>query len=484
MARVPPERHATLAGGKGVLMLRQPKSVLLFCVLSAPGMAQSFTGLRIHGPSEVEELTETLYTIVAEFDNSLSFDVTLAAELWLDPGECATIGPFGNFETKLVDQDVAERLHARYSFGGVLRSAELDVVIRDVPIFPLVVERVKPGGRFYLTPAVPWPNDLFDAVRVYDRTGASRGTYLSSAVRRSVSTPAIDRDGSIILGQFNQNTIWILASGGQFEQFISGGGLNGPTGIALDPDGHIAAGSFFSDDVKFYTRTGLFLSSLSHQGTRQPLGLAYDRRGNLFVGSANNGFPRIAMFDAAHQFKRYLGEGTLAGDPLALVFNRAEDLWVATPAGLWKFARDGRLLDSVEQVGLAPGGLAIDENGNLYVTNTINFHVFVFDADGTLFDVLPVDVGPSPHPQRRLEGMVFELNPPPPDFNADGVVDLDDFSAMAVCLLGSGPERPSPFDDCDLFDLDGDNDLDLQDFVAFEQFSSHRALRAASIPGR
>ncbi len=68
----------------------------------------------------------------------------------------------------------------------------------------------------------------------------------------------------------------------------------------------------------------------------------------------------------------------------------------------------------------------------------------------------------------------FELNPPPPppfDYNKDGVVDLLDFYAFRYCLAGPGYKFPGNHDCLKWkMDADGDLDVDLQDFAAFQYY--------------
>jgi len=68
---------------------------------------------------------------------------------------------------------------------------------------------------------------------------------------------------------------------------------------------------------------------------------------------------------------------------------------------------------------------------------------------------------------------VFELSggfwfeEPPDDCNSDGWVDLIDYDDFDGCL--SGPGGGLPFPNCDCFDLDSDNDVDLSDIRRFQQ---------------
>lgn len=52
------------------------------------------------------------------------------------------------------------------------------------------------------------------------------------------------------------------------------------------------------------------------------------------------------------------------------------------------------------------------------------------------------------------------------DFDGDSDVDLGDFLFFQMCF--SGPNRPSPYPECDAADFDHDNDVDLADFLTFQ----------------
>ena len=60
----------------------------------------------------------------------------------------------------------------------------------------------------------------------------------------------------------------------------------------------------------------------------------------------------------------------------------------------------------------------------------------------------------------------FWFGEPPDDCNSDGWVDLLDYSNFDECL--SGPDGGLPLPECNCFDLDGDNDIDLHDVARFQ----------------
>jgi len=66
--------------------------------------------------------------------------------------------------------------------------------------------------------------------------------------------------------------------------------------------------------------------------------------------------------------------------------------------------------------------------------------------------------------------------PPPADLDGDCDVDLDDFGAFQACV--TGPALGPPGSGCDDADLDDDGDVDQSDFGLFQ-----RCLSGESVPG-
>jgi hypothetical protein len=71
-----------------------------------------------------------------------------------------------------------------------------------------------------------------------------------------------------------------------------------------------------------------------------------------------------------------------------------------------------------------------------------------------------------------LSGGAFELSAgfwfplSPDDCNSDGWVNLIDYGDFERCLSGPGGGLPQP--ECNCFDIDGDNDVDLSDIAEFQ----------------
>ena len=60
----------------------------------------------------------------------------------------------------------------------------------------------------------------------------------------------------------------------------------------------------------------------------------------------------------------------------------------------------------------------------------------------------------------------FWFEEPPDDCNSDGWVNLLDYDDFDDCL--SGPDGGLPFPECNCFDLDDDDDVDLSDIRQFQ----------------
>ncbi|MCP4589727.1 MAG: polysaccharide-degrading enzyme [bacterium] len=165
---------------------------------------------------------------------------------------------------------------------------------------------------------------------------------------------------------------------------------------------------------------------------------------------------------------------TGAGDSLAMLdsdgvldlsHNWIKPGWLATFGSLGGAVND----DGTSVEGVAPGFVH---------PNTQDYHLLPGSACVDAATVLHSAVLPNhdvvrqytPHPDsvpRPISGGSDDLGAfefLPGDADGDGIVDLGDYSAFELCLLGPvtslGPT-------CDRFDLDTDEDVDLRDFAGF-----------------
>jgi hypothetical protein len=108
------------------------------------------------------------------------------------------------------------------------------------------------------------------------------------------------------------------------------------------------------------------------------------------------------------------------------------------------------VLDTITIVATGTGSLTITLSSAKAATTTADA------PDGVMFDSVSIDNA----------SIVLTVAYGPGDMDGDGDVDLDDFAAWESCL--GGPEvTPGP--DCEAADLDSDNDVDLDDFAQFQE---------------
>ena len=205
-----------------------------------------------------------------------------------------------------------------------------------------------------------------------------------------VRTLSSDRD----LGRtatFSENLMEVLTG-----RKPSIGHLAEPIDIAVSDDGRRVYVSDFGQGVVY--RFDLEAKTLTLLGTEQPLthpfGLALDAAENLYV--VEQGARRVTVLDRGGKVVKVVQDPSLER-PTAVALDRKRGrLYVADPARQQSpdhtikvfdlagtlVAKVGRDKGECEGCLYFPTYLALDREGNLYVTNTMNGRVDVFTPDG------------------------------------------------------------------------------------------------------
>ena len=169
-----------------------------------------------------------------------------------------------------------------------------------------------------------------------------------------------------------------------------------PYGLAVDSKNNLyiadqKVGAIFIFNTE--TRELDMIKNKAHAHFVRIIGLAIDDADRLFV--SDPGLRHVLVFNAAHVAEDVVTEGLV--DPGALALDRENRLLYVSDIELDQvLVYDADSLKLLRKIGTTghhhelttpgdfarPTGLAIDPDGNLYVCDTLNNRVEIFDADG------------------------------------------------------------------------------------------------------
>lgn len=169
-----------------------------------------------------------------------------------------------------------------------------------------------------------------------------------------------------------------------------------PYGIAIDSKGNLyvadqKVGAIFIFNTE--TREVEMIKNKTHAHFARIIGLAMDDGDRLFV--ADPGLRHILVFDSTHKAEDVITDGMV--EPSMLAIDKENRLLYVSDIKLDQIlvydADSFKLKRTIGTTGhnheltspgdfAKPTGLAVDSEGNLYVCDTLNNRIEVFDADG------------------------------------------------------------------------------------------------------
>ncbi len=214
---------------------------------------------------------------------------------------------------------------------------------------------------------------------------------------------AVDSAGNIYVSDSMNNRIQKFASSGTFlKKWGRGGSADGefyqPYGVAVDHEGTIYVSDTGNNRIEKFDAAGVFVTSWGNGSDEDqlnmPMGIVVDSAGNVYVADMGNN--RIQKYDSAGG---YLGtiESSEESDfslnmPMGLAVDGSDNLYVTelmnhrvqkfSPAGSSLGTLGGAESGTDPGTGpgefIAPGGVAVDSSGNIYVLDTQNSRVQKF----------------------------------------------------------------------------------------------------------
>ncbi|HEX9242316.1 MAG TPA: SMP-30/gluconolactonase/LRE family protein [Anaeromyxobacter sp.] len=172
-----------------------------------------------------------------------------------------------------------------------------------------------------------------------------------------------------------------------------------PTAVALSPDDQRLYVSLTSTgkvvEIDFASGSMRYTANESGKSPKQPLGIATDAAGNLYVADVAGA--KVLVYGPSGGYLRAIGEKQL-DRPTGIAVDRRRQILYVSEGGrvendrhrIEVFSLDGRHVRTMGKRGtqagefMFPTFLAVGPDGNLYVSDTLNFRIQIFDPEGAL----------------------------------------------------------------------------------------------------
>ena len=193
---------------------------------------------------------------------------------------------------------------------------------------------------------------------------------------------AVDHDNRLYIGNNGNKRIEVVESDGTFVRQIGAGHLSAPYGVTVH-NKHVFVADTGNYRILVFTLDGQLIRTIGSRGSgpgqfSRPIAVAFapDEDGDMYVADHNNS--RIQVFNANGVYQREFGKGQLS-NPWDIICTTDHHVLVADYGNsrVVIFNTMGQLIQSF-QVGSNPRGLAIDHNGDLFVTLLNTKQVAVF----------------------------------------------------------------------------------------------------------
>ena len=248
----------------------------------------------------------------------------------------------------------------------------------------------------------------------------SEGKFLSAfPVQPHAGGLAVDAQGTVYVAHWNSHKLAAYSPSGELlrewgQKGTADGEFQLPGSVALGPDGLLYVPDQGNSRVQKFTPSGEFVGKWGTLGSEPgqfgggqaaggrfagPQFVAFDRAGAVYTTDA--ALDRIQKFTPEGKLLAFWGSESpepggfgpppmqngapIMGGPISLCVDPRDQVWVsATNNRVQQFTNDGKYLQGIGGEGKAPGkfdlphGIALDSQGSLYVTDTMNARIQKF----------------------------------------------------------------------------------------------------------
>lgn len=295
------------------------------------------------------------------------------------------------------------------------------------------------------------------------QTFTASGTYLSQFGNEGSDTSqffgplgvATDSSDNIYVVDSVNNRVQKFAPDGTFLLQWGGigtgnGQFNRPRAIAINnTTGRVYVsewrGSSYPKRIQIFDLDGNYISQFGSSGTgdgqfNSIMRIAISSTGTVYV--SDQGANRVQAFDANGVFLR---KWTTSNFPSAIAVDAAENVYVVTDptSYIYKYSSTGTLLatygsataGTADGKFTSPGGIIVDADGIIYIADSGNHRIQIFDTDGTFlhkFGTLGDGTNQFVYPQALAL-----------DSNMRLIVADDDNNRIPIYSIGSSASAPT-----------------------------------------